>query len=221
MAKGNREVNKVDDNIDSGLFSKNNHQLNLPQNNHVDFETNWGLDHYLFSAIMDNLPDVIYFKDLESKFIKINNGFLKKVGVSSEKEILGKTDFEIFDYEHADYARKDELHIIKTGEAIINKVEKEVLPSGKIEWVSTTKLPLKNSKGEIIGTFGMSRNISESKEIQEKLKSSEARLRHLIAATTAVLYSVDISDAGFILTWVGDNINQFGYTTKEAVTPYF
>ncbi len=141
--------------------------------------------------------------------------------LSSDKEIIGKTDFEIFDFEHANYARNDELHIIKTGESIVNKVEKEVLPSGKIEWVSTTKLPLRNTKGEIIGTFGMSRNITESKIIEEKLKASESRLRHLITATTAVLYTVGISDSGFNLNWVGDNISQFGYETKDTTTPDF
>ncbi|MEJ2615170.1 MAG: PAS domain S-box protein [Ignavibacteriaceae bacterium] len=126
-------MDKIDENINSTILSKNNHQSDLPQNNHVDKENNWGLDNYLFSALMNNLPDIIYFKDLESRFIKINNGYLKKIGASSEAEILGKTDFEIFDYEHADSARKDELHIIKTGKPIINKVEKEVLPSGKID----------------------------------------------------------------------------------------
>ena len=221
MVQGNRELDKIDENINSTFLSKNNHQSNLKTNNHPYQDNNWDLDNYLFSALMNNLPDVIYFKDLESRFIKINNGFLKKVGASSEKEILGKTDFEIFDYEHAESARKDELCIIKTGQPIINKVEKEVLPSGKIEWVSTTKLPLKDEQGEIIGTFGMSRNISESKIIEEKLKSSEARLRHLIAATTAVLYTVKISDAGFNVTWVGDNINQFGYINKDALVPDF
>ena len=221
LAQGNRELNKIDKNTDSALFAKNNLQSKLAQNNYTHKENNWGLDNYLFSALMNNLPDVIYFKDLESRFIKINNGYLKKVGASSEEEILGKTDFEIFDYEHANSARKDELHIIKTGEPIVNKVEKEVLTSGATTWVSTTKLPLRNEQGEIIGTFGMSRNITESKIIEEKLKSSEARLRHLIAATTAVLYTVKISDPGFIITWVGDNIEQFGYTPEDAVVTDF
>lgn len=221
MAQGNRELNKIDGNIESRYFSKNSRQSDSPQNNRYDKDNNWDLDNYLFGALMDNLPDIIYFKDLESRFIKVNNGYLKKVGVSSAKEILGKTDFEIFDYEHANNARKDELHIIQTGEPIINKVEKEVLPSGKIEWVTTTKLPLRNQQGEIIGTFGMSRNISDSKSLEEKLKASEARLRHLIASTTAVLYTVNISDSGFIVTWVGDNISHFGYTTEEAVVPDF
>jgi len=170
-------LDKIDENINSTFLSQNSHQSDLNTNNNPYQENNWDLDNYLFNALMNNLPDIIYFKDLESRFIKINKGYLNKVGASSDKEILGKTDYEIFDYEHADSARKDELHIIKTGQPIINKVEKEVLPSGKVEWVSTTKLPLRNEQGEIIGTFGMSRNISESIIIEEKLRETYAELK--------------------------------------------
>ena len=118
------------------------------------------LDNYLLSVLMDYIPDSIYFKDLESRFIKVSKGMMKYARVSSEEEILGKTDFDFFGHEHASEARKDELEIIKTGKPIINKVEKENFSDGRVEWVSTTKIPLKDSEGNIIGTFGMSRNIS-------------------------------------------------------------
>ncbi len=214
-------MNKSDKNRESGYFSNNNHQSNLLKDNEGNGKNEKELNQYLFKALMDNSPDAIYFKDLESKFIKVNDGFLKKVGISSKYEIIGKNDFDLFDHEHANDAREDELSIIKTGRTIVNKVEKEILPSGKISWVLTTKLPLRNTRGEIIGTFGMSRDITESKMIQEKLKSSEARLRHLVTATTAILYTVEISDFDFIINWVGDNIDQFGYTAEDALTPDF
>lgn len=157
---------------------------------------------YLISVMMDNIPDAIYFKDLESRFIKVNKGIMKNAGVSSEDEILGKTDFDFFGYEHADEARKDELEIIKTGKPIINKVEKENYPDGRVKWVSTTKIPLKDDEGNIIGTFGMSRNITDliekeqkinkiAEELSElnkklthseiKLKESESRLKHTVS----------------------------------------
>ena len=149
------------------------------------------LDNYLLTVLMDNIPDSIYFKDLESRFIKVNKGIMKNAGVSSEEEILGKTDFDLFGHEHAREARKDELEIIKTGKPIINKVEKENFHDGRIEWVSTTKIPLRDSEGNIIGTFGMSRYITdliqkEQKinkiaeqliETNEKLKESEQKLK--------------------------------------------
>ena len=213
-------MNKIEENLKSGSLSNNDLELNLPK--HIKDKNERELDQYLFKTLMDNLPDVIYFKDLESRFIKVNDGFIKKIGFSSRDEILGKNDFDIFDFEHAKDARNDELFIIKTGQSIVNKVEKEVLPSGKISFVLTTKMPLKNARGEIIGTFGMSRDITDSKTIQEKLKSSEVRLRHLIAATTAVLYTINISNpADSIITWIGENVNQFGYSVEEAKIPNF
>jgi PAS domain S-box-containing protein len=189
---------------------------NLLQNN-----SGSGINQYLFKTLMNNSQDIIYFKDLESKFIRVNEGFVKKVGASSESEIIGKSDFDLFDYEHAKDARKDELLIIRSGDAILNKVEKEILPSGKVSWVSTSKLPLKDAQGEIIGTFGVSRDITESKKIEDQLKSSEARLRHLVSTTSAILYTAKVSKSDLGINWVGDNIKQFGYTVQETISPYF
>lgn len=148
---------------DNSSYTHNNFQI--PQN---------ALEHYLLTVLMDNIPDSIYFKDLESRFIKVNKGIMKNAGVSSEEEILGKTDFDFLGYEHANEARNDELEIIKTGKPIINKVEKENYPDGRIKWVSTTKIPLRDSEGNIIGTFGMSRNITDLiKKEQEINKNAE------------------------------------------------
>lgn len=128
------------------------------------------LDNYLLNVLMDNIPDSIYFKDLDSRFIKVNKGLMKNAGVSSEAEILGKTDFDLFSEEHAAKARNDEIEIIKTGIPIINKVEKEILTGGKINWITTTKIPLRDNEGNIIGTFGMSRNITELIQNEQKIK---------------------------------------------------
>ena len=202
------------------LLKKYHNIYNNDQNTH-HYPTIAGavFDQYLFKVLIDGMPDAIYFKDLESKFIKVNNGFIKKVNAASESDILGKTDFDIFDFEHARDARKDELYIIKTGKFIESKEEKEILASGKISWVSTTKLPLRNTNGDIIGTLGMSRDITESKKIQVLLKHSEERLRYLISSTSAVLYNMRIYGTQFNPVWVGNNINLFGYVQKEVLNP--
>ena len=115
----------------------------------------------LMLTLMDNIPDTIYFKDTGSRFLKVNKGYLKKFNISSENDILMKSDSDIFSSEHADEARNDEIRIIETGEPVINKVEKETSHSGKISWVSTTKIPLKDTSGKITGTFGLSRDITD------------------------------------------------------------
>ena len=204
-------------NIFSNLNSSK--EKNYNQGLNYKFSSDTVFDQYLFNVLMDNSPDAIYFKDLESRLIKVNTGFIKKIGVSSENEVLGKTDFDIFDADHAADARKDEVFIIRNSEPVINKVEKEILPSGEIVWVSTTKLPLKNTEGEIIGTFGISRDITGVKQIHEKLESSEEKLRHLISSTSAVIYHLHFLGKSFVLRWVGENIILFGYTTEESLHP--
>ncbi len=116
---------------------------------------------------MDYIPDSIYFKDLDSKFIKANKATLVKMGVSSLNEIIGKSDFDIFNDDHAIEAREDEKKIIESRTSIINKIEKETWPDGKVTWASTTKIPLIDEKDKVYGTFGVTRDITEQKKIED------------------------------------------------------
>ena len=116
---------------------------------------------------MDYLPDSIYFKDLESKFIKANNATLVKMGLKSFNELIGKTDFDIFHNGHAILAKKDEEEIIKNRTSIINKIEKEIWPDEKVTWASTTKVPLIDESNNVYGTFGITRDITKLKKTQD------------------------------------------------------
>lgn len=133
----------------------------------------------LLNSLIEGIPDSIYFKDKESRFIKVNKAMLEKHGFKSHDEIIGKTDFELFGKEHAQQAFEDEQKIIQTGIPIINKEEKEDWADGKTTYVSTTKMPLFNNKGEIIGTFGVSRNITDKVIAEEQIKNSEKLYRSL------------------------------------------
>lgn len=133
----------------------------------------------LLNSLIEGIPDSIYFKDKESRFIKVNKAMLRKHGFKSDKEIIGKTDFELFGKEHAQQAYEDEQKIIQTGIPIINKEEKEDWADGRTTWVSTTKMPLYNNQGEIIGTFGVSRDITDKVITEEQIKNSEKLYRSL------------------------------------------
>lgn len=126
-------------------------------------------EHYLLSALMDYLPDLIYFKDRESRFIAVNRAMFSRAGFRDESEMLGKTDKDLYDDEHAAAALADEQRIVQTGEPILGLEEKEVWPDGHVTWVSTSKMPLRNAQGDIIGTFGLSRDITERKRIESEL----------------------------------------------------
>ena len=137
-------------------------------------------EQFLMNILMDNVPDYIYFKDKESRFIRMNKSLAARFGLSDPAEAVGKTDFDFFTEQHAQLAFKDEQKIIKTDKPLIGFEEKETWPDGSETWVTTTKMPLRDREGEIIGTFGISKDITERKKAEIELKESEERYRRLV-----------------------------------------
>jgi PAS domain S-box-containing protein len=131
-----------------------------------------GQDGFLLQNLLQNIPDHIYFKDRESRFILVNPAMARIMRIDSASSAVGKTDFDIFTPEHAEAALADEQEILRTGKSIVGKVEKETWPDGTISWVTTTKLPLRNKKGEIVGTFGISRDTTARKLAEDALKQA-------------------------------------------------
>ncbi len=149
---------------------------------------------YLIDQLLDTVPDIIYFKDNQSRFLEISQSFAKRLQIKSRDEIIGKTDFDIFDNKHATDAFNDEQSIISSGRAIISKIEKELWHGLDERWALTTKMPLKNSKGEIIGTFGISRDITESKKAEEELRSAMHYIEYVINSIPVAILSIDNDD---------------------------
>lgn len=133
----------------------------------IEIESRFERELQLQKYFMDYIPDSIYFKDLESRFIKANKATLLKMGFNSIDELLGKTDFDIFHDEHAKLAKQDEEDIINNRTSIVNKIEKETWLDGKITWASTTKVPLIDENDNVYGTFGITRNITDLKKAED------------------------------------------------------
>ena len=134
-------------------------------------------ERFLLKTLMDNLPDHIYFKDRESRFIAVNRAMAALFGLEDPSDVLGKTDSDLFAPEHAQAALRDEQEILHSGQPLVNMEEKETWPDGRETWVSTTKLPLRDPNGHIIGTFGLSRDITEKKRAEAKLAALAEELR--------------------------------------------
>ena len=144
----------------------------------------------LLSSLLDNIPDYVYFKDRKSRFVEISKSKARQVGLS-RKEVLGTTDFDYFTKEHAEEAYRDEQKIIKTGKAIKAKLEKETHPDGRITWVSTTKVPRYDEKGKVIGSLGISRDITDRVIAEKRLEESANKLKTIVNAVSEGLAIVD------------------------------
>jgi PAS domain S-box-containing protein len=140
------------------------------------------LDHerYLLHSLLDNLPDSIYFKDRQSRFLRVSSGLADKFGLADPSVAIGKTDADFFTPEHAEQARSDEQEVMRTGNPILDKVEKETWSQHDDTWCSTTKIPLRDGTGTIIGTFGISRDITEHKRAEASLARERDLLKTII-----------------------------------------
>ena len=133
----------------------------------------------LLANLMNSIPDAIYFKDRESRFIMVNQACADRHGWASVDAVDGQTDFDVFSEEHARKSYEDEQRILQTGEPLLDAEEKETWPDGRITWVSTTKMILKNTEGEAIGTFGVSRDITDRKEAELQAAYYDKQVRAL------------------------------------------
>jgi PAS domain S-box-containing protein len=145
----------------------------------------------LFHALLQNLPDRIYFKDRESRFIRISKAVCQQFKINHPREAIQRTDFDFFLPEHAQAAFDDERRIMETGQAMFDKVEKETLPDGTITWALSSKLPLRDRQGNIIGNFGISRDITALKMMEDSLKTERNLLRSLIDNLPDYIYVKD------------------------------
>jgi diguanylate cyclase (GGDEF)-like protein/PAS domain S-box-containing protein len=142
----------------------------------------WRLDEtMLLNTLMENIADSIYFKDRQCRLVRVSRKMALDLGYSEPAQIIGKTDEELFGDEFGQKTMIDDLHVMETGQPIIALVESRALPTGETNWTSTTKLPICDQSGAVIGLLGITREINE-------LKRAELDLQYL--ATHDILTSL-------------------------------
>ncbi len=149
--------------------SRSNHKLNAYSREEIKLLC---LDNLLASS-----DEVIYFKDAESRFVLVSEGWLARIAPGMPVEdVIGKTDFDFFSRQHAEPAFLDEQRIVATGESVVAHLEREVYPKRPDILVSSTKVPLRDKRGDIVGTFGISRDVTAQVEAEQERDRVNAQL---------------------------------------------
>lgn len=186
MRSGNHLINKVESHIQHGsrvwetstkipLFDKDNEIIGLVGisrdfTRQKQLEDALAKEKDLLQSLMDNVPDYIYFKDLDSKYIRINKAVAESLHVKDLNEVYGKCDHDFFPKEVADVFLAHEKEIFSSGKPIIGRIEKSCLLDGTQIWISTTKIPTRDENGKITGIVGVSRNVTDEEHTRQKFQ---------------------------------------------------
>ncbi|MBN1758886.1 MAG: SpoIIE family protein phosphatase [Chitinispirillaceae bacterium] len=141
--------------------------------------------------LLDHSRDAIYFKDLNSKYLRISRCHPAMQYYSETEEAIGKSDFDIFPIEHAQEAYDDEMRIIATGEPILGIIERETAPGMPEKWVFTSKMPIRDKNGKTTGTFGISRDITQIKQYENELQKAKDELEERVRERTKELQTTN------------------------------
>jgi PAS domain S-box-containing protein len=170
----------------------------------------------MLRALIDNIPDFMYIKDLQSRFVVANAHLASIVGAGSPEELTGKTDYDYYPREMADAFFADELNLIQSGQSMYNHEEKGLDASGNETHVLTTKVLLRDSNQQIIGIAGVGRDISLQKNLEKDLREAEQKYRGIF--DKAVIGIFQSTPDGSFLSVNPSMAFTFGYDSPEEMT---
>ena len=145
----------------------------------------------LLEALLDHSPDLIYFKDRDSRFVRFSKACMTGFGLTKPEELRGKSDYDFYADGFAQPVHSEEQDIIRTGQPIIGKLEKVNYADGRVAWVLTTKMPWRDGTGAIVGIFGISKDVTSLKETEEILAYERDQLRALLDSSPDTIYFKD------------------------------
>jgi len=169
------------------------------------------LEQALLTNLLRTSPDHIYFKNRQSRFIRINDKMAQSFGLRTPADAVGKSDFDFFTEEHARQAYEDEQQVMRTGKSLVGIEEKETWPDGRVTWVSTTKVPLRDAGGNFTGLVGVSRDITGRMQVEEKMREQAA----LLDTANDAIYVTTLDCT--ILYWNQGAERTYGWASTEAL----
>ena len=167
-----------------------------------------------FEMMMKSTSDSIYFKDRESRFVFVSDAQLRRLNKTNMQEVIGKTDFDFFSKEHATKAFQEEQEIIRTGEPVINEEEHSAFANGELLWSKVSRYPLYDRERNIVGTWGISTDITSLKKAELETKEREARFQ-LFAEIT--IEGVMIHEDGHVMDVNPSLAAMLGYEQAELL----
>jgi PAS domain S-box-containing protein len=183
----------------------------------VQFKLVREIDHEreLLRALMENIPDLIYFKDCDSRFTKVNQAYARTLGVKDAGECIGKSDSDYFESEDALRWRLQEEGIVRSGLPQPDRIEQLKKPEGSLGWMSTTKVPMFDRSGQVSGIAGISRDITALKNSEEMLREQSEHNRMILV--TAYDAFIGMDPDGSITAWNPQAESTFGWTAVEVM----
>lgn len=179
----------------------------------------------LLRAVIDNMPDLFYFKDAEGRYVLNNHAHLRSLGVERQESVLGKTTFDFNPPELAERYYEDEMQIVRTGEALLEREEVALhKDTGEQRRHLTSKIPLKDSEGKVTGVVGISRDITERKQAEERQAQLLKEVEHANQELNDFAYVIShdlkapLRAIGSLTNWLStDYADRFDQDGKELI----
>lgn len=169
----------------------------------------------LLRALLDHIPDRIFFKDVQSRFIRCSASMFSSLGFNRPEEVIGKTDFNYYPANLAQGYFEEEQRIIATGEPLINKVQQHGDAQGQEVWSAVTKVPIYNHRGNITGIIGLSRDITQLKKTEQALRQTEENYRNIVENSVEGIFQTTLD--GHYLSANRSLAAIYGYDSKEEL----
>jgi len=169
----------------------------------------------MLRALIDNIPDFMYVKDAESRFVVANSCTAQSMGAGSPEELIGKTDYDFFPPEVAAAFYEDEQRVMRSGSALHDRDEILIDADGKQHNILTTKVPLRDANGKVIGIAGVGREITERKKAEDALREVEQKYRGIF--DNAIFGVFQSAPEGRLLSVNSAMAHVFGYDSPEEM----
>ena len=175
-------------------------------------------ERHLMASLLETAPDQIYFKDGDSRFLRINPGLARRYGLKAPADAVGKSDADFFAAAHAERTAAIERHIMASGEPVIDLEEEEIWPDQTRTWNLTTKMPLRDVEGRVIGVFGISRDITARKQMEAELQQTNDRFAIASDSAGIGVWEFDVASNSF--TWDAWMYRLYGVSRSSSSEPY-